>query len=65
MPLSIMALDAEYRYAECRDLFITMLNVFMLSVVPPRESYASKPDLKKILICPLLALKLILLDPLL
>jgi hypothetical protein len=39
MTLSIMALDVEYCYAKCRNLFIIimlsviMLNVVMLSVV--------------------------------
>jgi hypothetical protein len=33
MTLSIMALDVECCYAESRDLFIVMLNIFMLSVV--------------------------------
>jgi hypothetical protein len=31
--LSIMALDIEYCYTECQNLFIIMLNVIMLNVV--------------------------------
>ena len=33
MTFSITTLYLEYHYAECRDLFIVMLNAIMLSVV--------------------------------
>ncbi len=38
LSVAIFYFYAECQYAECRDLFIVMLNIIMLSVFAPEKS---------------------------